>query len=146
SASDSPFHREFYPSMQDSSHWTERVVIHQIGVTPGATPQSLLDLQAEKMRESCADFVDDRYDLPAEMAATTALLFWHCPRDDDSGRGVVESMKVLVGSRAAYMITASGNYEPFEQGTTPVLKAQVARWVEFLRSFGICDALTHPGC
>ena len=146
SASDSPFHREFYPSMQDSSHWTERVVIDQIGVTPGATPQSLLDLQVEKMRESCVDFVDNRYDLPAEMAATTALLFWHCPRDDESGRGVVGSMKVLVGSRAAYMITASGNYEPFEQGTTPVLKAQVARWVEFLRSFGICDALTHPGC
>jgi hypothetical protein len=146
SAKEAPFHREFYPLKEGTENWTERVVIDQLELVPGATPQSLIEAQAGILREDCADFSDYRYPLPAEFASSTALMLWHCPLDGKSNRGIVGSMKVAVADGRAFKITAIGNYAPYEPGKTPLLKVQLDRWTRFLKSFEICDVLTNAGC
>lgn len=144
--SDSPFHREFYPAGENPGTWTERVLVDAVDFSPDSTPQSLLDAYSKQIKAHCNQFSENRLPLDPNFAASSALMMWHCGADTTTGRGTVGIIRSMLGKNHAYTVVASGNYEPFEEGKTPLLKIQLDRWVEFQRTFAFCDVLTIPGC
>jgi len=143
---DSDGRHEFYPAGESPEAWTERVIIETRDITAGTRADAVLDTVAAGLRERCAALKENRVGVAEDRAPALGILMWHCPRDDASGRGALGVVKLLVRNDRAYLMTAQGDYPPFEPEKSPLLRAQLERWSEFQRTFLFCDVLTHPGC
>jgi hypothetical protein len=146
-ASDTPeFHREFYPKGEGAAHWTERVVVTSRSAAPGTTPAGVLDELFKTETKRCAGVHDERLPVPDEYVSKLGMAMWHCPINKKTSRGEVAVQKVLLSTNRAFVITAQGDFAPFEPGNTPLLTEQLDRWLEFQNSFALCDSWTNAGC
>jgi len=137
---------DFYPKGETPDRWTERILLRMRDVGSGMSPAAVMDALADESRQACPAMSENRIPLPATNAASMAISLWHCSRNPATGRGQVIAQKVLLSGSHAYVMTAEGDYPPFDSGATPMTQAQMRRWSQTQNSLVLCDDLTNPGC
>lgn len=140
------FHRLLLLRGESPNDWSERVEIYALP-DPGSLPAAkLIDRMAADLATDCPQLHDQRMELPAAVRDRTAVALWHCPENRATGRGEIKSVKVVRDADRAFAMVAEGAYPVFEDGSTPLLREQLARWIDMQVSFNLCTEYTLPGC
>lgn len=137
---------DFYPHGETSAAWTERILLREQSTTAGIAATTILDQMAESFRKQCPALKDSRIPVSDEDKLIVGLAMWHCPENGQTHRGQVLVQKVLVSGNRAFIMTAEGDYSPFEANKTPLTKDQLNRWAATQNSLVVCTDLTVPGC
>lgn len=140
------FHQLLLLNEEALEDWSERVEIFALPDPGSLSAAQLIDHMAAQLAVHCPKLNDHRIELPAAESQRTAIALWHCPENQDSGRGEVKSVKVIRDADNAFAMVAEGRYPVFSEGSTPLLRVQLKRWSDMQVSFQLCTAYNLPGC